>query len=87
MRSIFVEVGWDKEKQMPLDHFVFDCGSGVCANYNAMDVGYGRMNKIFITHLHGDHMSDLNHIYCFGPSGDRKSPQFAFLSMREVHFI
>lgn len=78
MMSIFVEVGWDEATQMPRDQFVFDCGSGVCANYGAMNVGYGRMTKIFLTHLHGDHMSDLVHIYCFGPSGDRKSPQFVW---------
>ena len=78
MMSIFVEVGWDESTQMPLDQFVFDCGSGVCANYGAMNVGFGRMDKIFLTHLHGDHMSDLVHIYCFGPSADRKSPQFVW---------
>jgi ribonuclease Z len=78
MMSIFVEVGWDEAAQMPVDQFVFDCGSGVCANYGAMNVGFGRMTKIFLTHLHGDHMSDLVHIYCFGPSGDRKSPQFVW---------
>ena len=26
--SIFVEVGWDSKRQMPLDQFVFDMGSG-----------------------------------------------------------
>ena len=78
MMSIFVEVGWDPDTQLPLDQFVFDCGSGVCANYGAMNVGFGRMNKIFLTHLHGDHMSDLTHIYCFGPSADRKSPLFVW---------
>lgn len=76
MMSIFVEVGWDPERQMPIDQFVFDCGSGVVANYSGLNIGYARMNKIFLTHLHGDHMSDLTHIYCFGPSGDRKSPLF-----------
>ncbi len=78
MMSIFVEVGWDKDKQMPVDQFVFDCGSGVWGNYNAMNVSLGRMDKIFLTHLHGDHMSDLTHIYCFGPSADRKSPLFVW---------
>ncbi len=76
--SIFVEVGWDPIKQCPMDQFVFDCGSGVCANYGAMGIGYGRMNKIFLAHLHGDHMSDLAHIYCFGPSADRKSPLYVW---------
>ncbi len=78
MMSIFVEVGWDEARQMPLDHFIFDCGSGVCTNYNAMNVGFGRMNKVFLNHLHGDHMSDLTHIYCFGPSADRLSPLYVW---------
>ncbi|WP_295437311.1 hypothetical protein [uncultured Thiodictyon sp.] len=74
MMSIFVEVGWDSSRGQPLDQFVFDCGSGVCANYGAMNIGFGRMDKVFLTHLHADHMSDLVHIYCFGPPADRKSP-------------
>lgn len=78
MMSVFVEVGWDADKQMPQDNFVFDCGSGVWANYNAMNVSLGRMDKVFLTHLHGDHMSDLTHIYCFGPGADRKSPLFVW---------
>jgi len=78
MMSIFVEVGWDPSRQMPRDQFVFDCGSGVSANYEAMNIGLGRMDKIFLTHLHGDHMSDLIHIYCFGPASDRKSPLYVW---------
>jgi len=78
LMSIFVEVGWDDSISQPLDNFVFDCGSGVVANYGAMNVGLGRMDKVFITHLHGDHMSDLTHIYDFGPSGDRKSPLYVW---------
>jgi ribonuclease Z len=76
MMSVFVEVGWDGVK--PLDQFVFDAGAGVVANYSAMNVGFSRMDKVFITHLHGDHMSDVTHIYCFGPSADRKSPLYVW---------
>lgn len=65
--SVFVEVGSG-------DSFVFDCGSGVCCKYNAMGVTPARMDKIFLTHLHGDHTSDIITIYCFGPSQDRKWP-------------
>ena len=43
-----------------------------------MGVGFGRMDKIFLTHLHGDHISDLTHIYCFGPSLDRISPLYVW---------
>ncbi len=78
LMSVFVEVGWDKDKQMPIDQFVFDCGAGVVTNYNAMNVNLGRMNKVFINHLHGDHMSDLTYIYCFGPSQGRTSPLYVF---------
>ncbi len=79
--SVFVEVGWvvdDKGNGKPLDQFVFDCGSGVVANYGAMGIGYDRMDKVFLCHLHGDHMSDLSHIYCFGPSAGRYSPLYVW---------
>ena len=66
--SIFVEVGTG-------DSFVFDCGTGVTAKYIAMGIPYSRMDKIFLTHLHADHTTDLMFIYCFGPSGDRKTNQ------------
>jgi ribonuclease Z len=82
--SVFVEVGWTPDPNDKVyggrakDQFLFDCGSGVSANYGAMSVGYRRMDKVFINHLHADHMSDLSHIYCFGPSGDRKSPLYVW---------
>ena len=78
MMSVFVEVGWDDAKDRPLDNFIFDCGSGVCTNYNSMNVGFERMDKIFLNHLHGDHMSDLTHIYCFGPSAGRYTPLYVW---------
>jgi ribonuclease Z len=80
--SVFVEVGWDDKKQQPLDQFIFDLGCGVSANYQACGVGYGRMNKIFINHLHADHISDLIQAYGFGNSGDRKSPLFLWGNQR-----
>jgi len=67
--SVFVELGNETN-----DSFVFDCGAGVVAKYVALGVPYSRMEKIFLTHLHGDHMSDLTTIYCFGPASDRKTP-------------
>ena len=76
MMSIFVEVGPTDTTEA--DQFVFDCGSGVCTNYNTMGIPFGRMDKIFLTHLHGDHISDLLHIYCFGAVADRKSPLFVW---------
>jgi len=69
--SVFVELGND-------DSFVFDCGSGVMGKYNALGVPLSRMTKIFLTHLHGDHMSDLTHIYAFGPAYDRRIPLYVW---------
>lgn len=71
--SVFVELG-NPEK----DCFVFDAGSGVVAKYMAMGIRYAKMDKVFITHLHGDHTSDLTHIYCFGPAADRKAPLYVW---------
>jgi ribonuclease Z len=82
--SVFVEVGWQPDPADPyyqgraVDQVIFDCGAGVSANFAAASVGFRRMDKVFINHLHADHMNDLAHIYCFGPSGDRKSPLFVF---------
>jgi len=43
-----------------------------------MDLGFGRMDRIFLTHLHGDHLSDVTHIYCFGPASDRLTPLYVW---------
>ena len=82
--SVFVEVGWQEDPNdaayhgRAVDQFVFDYGCGVSANYAAASVGFRRMDKLFINHLHGDHMSDLIHLYTFGPASDRRSPLFVF---------
>jgi ribonuclease Z len=80
--SVFVEVGpWIEEASgygRATDSFVFDCGAGVATNYAAMDIQPSRMDKIFLAHLHGDHVSDLSHIYWYGPAGDRKSPLYVW---------
>jgi ribonuclease Z len=76
--SIFVEVGWNDSTNKPEDQFIFDFGCGVSANYQAAGVDFGRMDKIFINHLHADHVSDLVHVYGFGDGADRKSPLYIF---------
>jgi ribonuclease Z len=81
--SIFVEVGpWMEDPGggfgKAKDSFVFDCGAGCVANYGAMGINYSRMDKVYLSHLHGDHMSDLTLVYCFGPTGDRKWPLYVW---------
>lgn len=83
MMSIFVEVGpWINNPEggigQATDSFVFDIGPGSITNYNAIGISASRMNKVFISHLHGDHMGDLPSLYCFGASSDRKFPLYVF---------
>ena len=80
--SVYVEVGPTQNvpgrMPAPLDYAMFDCGMGCLANYIAAGIPYQRMDKIFLTHLHADHMTELSAIYCFGESADRKSPQYVW---------
>lgn len=52
--SILVEVG-NPER----DLLVFDLGSGSLANFASLRLPVNRLDKVFITHLHADHISDL----------------------------
>jgi ribonuclease Z len=66
--SLFIELGNG-------DSFVWDLGLGSLINYNTMQVPYSRMDKVFLTHLHADHTTDVIPLYCFGPAGgDRFTP-------------
>ncbi len=80
--SILVEVG-NSEREL----FVFDIGSGSTANYASLKLPINKLNKVFLTHLHADHTSDLialsgswskvgradGPIYVWGPSGTEPS--------------
>ena len=76
--SILVEVG-NPER----DILLFDIGSGSTANYASLKLPINKLNKVFLTHLHADHMGDLitlsgswskvgradGPVYVWGPSG------------------
>lgn len=50
--SIYVELGNG-------DSFMFDIGAGSMRNYQSMRVPFTKMNTLFLSHLHADHMGDL----------------------------
>jgi ribonuclease Z len=52
--SILVEVG-NPER----DLLIFDLGSGSCANFASLGLPVNSLDKVFLTHLHADHTSDL----------------------------
>jgi ribonuclease Z len=76
--SVMVEVG-NPER----DILVFDLGTGSLANYASLNLPVNQINKLFITHLHADHMGDIltlsgsfskvgradGPVYVYGPSG------------------
>ena len=75
--SLFVEVGSDGHGHA-LDSFIFDMGCGANANYTSLGVDFARMSKIFINHLHADHINDLIQVYGFGDGGTRKFPLYVW---------
>ncbi len=76
--SVLVEVG-NAEREL----LIFDLGSGSLANFASLKLPVNKLNKVFLTHLHADHMGDLltlvgsyakvgradGPIYLWGPSG------------------
>ncbi len=76
--SVLVEVG-NPER----DLLVFDLGTGSLANFASLKLPVNALNKVFLTHLHADHMGDLltlsgsfskvgradGPVYVWGPSG------------------
>jgi len=78
--SILVEVG-NPER----DILLFDLGTGSLVNYASLKLPVNQLNKVFITHLHADHMGDIltlsgsfskvgradGPVYVWGPSGTK----------------
>jgi len=67
--SVYVELGNGK-------NFIFDMGPGSIANYMAAGVPLNRINDIFLTHLHWDHVASVAYTYVFGAWGGRWHEKF-----------
>ena len=52
--SVLIEVGNEQH-----DFFFFDLGSGALANFDGLKLPVTSTTKVFLTHLHSDHMGDL----------------------------
>ena len=56
------------------DKFLFDIGTGSLANLAALEIPYSLLDKIFISHLHVDHIGDLDAMYIGGWVSNRTVP-------------
>lgn len=67
--SILIEVG-NEEKDM----FFFDIGSGSLANFNGLELPVTSTTKVFLTHLHADHIGDLSTLIWSTAKSGRRDP-------------
>ena len=84
--SVYVEVGPTQDTAgampPPLDYAMFDCGMGCLANYIAAGIPYQRMNKIFLAHLHADHIHGIDDLRIF--SLRRRGPLSTYVASEYI---
>lgn len=56
------------------DKFIFDMGNGSLERIHALGIPLDYIDKVFLTHLHLDHMGDLPGFYVSGPQNNRSKP-------------
>ena len=64
--------------QYPVDQLMFDCGENVQRQMMQSKVSFHRKMKVFITHLHGDHVLGLPGLLQTMTLMDRKKPVQVF---------
>jgi ribonuclease Z len=65
--SLLIEVGNAEQ-----DFFFFDLGSGVLANFTGLGLPVTATTKVFLTHLHADHVGDMpTLLWSFAKAGRR----------------
>ena len=56
------------------DKFLFDIGTGSAERISALKIPYNYLDKVFIGHLHSDHLGDLDALWVGGVVGNRVVP-------------
>jgi ribonuclease Z len=56
------------------DKFIFDAGLGCAERISAMQIPYDYLDKVFLGHLHADHIGDLDAIWIGGVISNRQRP-------------
>src|SRR6187431_3580519 len=58
--------------------FLFDCGEAAQIQYRRAGLGFGPLRAIFISHLHGDHVTGLMGLLMSLGMADRTEPLAVF---------
>lgn len=53
------------------DKFLFDIGTGSAANIGCLEIPYDYLDKVFVSHLHSDHVGDIDALWIGGWTGGR----------------
>jgi ribonuclease Z len=56
------------------EKLIFDMGTGSMERIYALGIPLDYIDKVFLTHLHMDHMGDLAAFYMYGPQNNRSKP-------------
>jgi ribonuclease Z len=56
------------------DKFIFDMGTGSMHRLYALGIPLDYIDKVFLSHLHMDHVGDLAAFYIYGPQNNRSVP-------------
>lgn len=56
------------------DVFLFDCGTGSAENLFALRPDFARVDKVFVSHLHTDHVGDTDAVWVGGWLSGRYTP-------------
>ena len=56
------------------EKFIFDIGTGSMANIASLMIPYQYLDKIFLSHLHTDHMGDIDALWAGGWTSGRPGP-------------
>ncbi len=62
--SILIEAGGER--------FLFDCGRGATLRLTQMGISIGSINRLFLTHLHSDHVIQIPDLLLTGWAGARR---------------
>jgi ribonuclease Z len=56
------------------DKFLFDCGTGSAENMFGLQIDFLELDKIFVSHLHTDHVGDVDAVWVGGWLSGRYTP-------------